>query len=43
MNHRVMIMICAYAPTESGNEGAKDAFMMSWNKYMTLSQTIALN
>lgn len=26
MNHRDMIMICAYAPTESGNEEAKDTF-----------------
>ncbi|VVC27148.1 Endonuclease/exonuclease/phosphatase,Reverse transcriptase domain [Cinara cedri] len=26
MNHRDMVMICAYAPTESGNEETKDAF-----------------
>lgn len=26
MNHRDMIMICAYTPTESGNEEAKDVF-----------------
>lgn len=26
MNNRDMVMICAYAPTESGNWEAKDAF-----------------
>jgi hypothetical protein len=26
MNHRDMVMICAYAPIESGNEEAKDTF-----------------
>lgn len=26
MSHRDMIIICSYAPTESGNEGTKDTF-----------------
>jgi len=26
MNHRVMVIICAYVPTKSGNEEAKDTF-----------------